>query len=72
MLPIVQNCKYIQSVIYLELFLLSITQRLELLEWVTGTLGIISIEIFILILEKMISKQQDKKKQKGRAKKEKH
>ena len=62
MLPIVQNCKYIQSVIYLELFLLSITQRLELLEWVTGTLGIISIEIFILILEKMISKQQDKKK----------
>ena len=62
MLPIVQNCKYIQSVVYLELFLLSITQRLELLEWVTGTLGIISIEIFILILEKMISKQQDKKK----------
>ena len=62
MLSIVQNCKYIQSVIYLELFLLSITQRLELLEWVTGTLGIISIEIFILILEKMISKQQDKKK----------
>ena len=61
MLPIVQNCKYIQSVIYLELFLLSITQRLELLEWVTGTLGIISIEIFILILEKLISKQQEKK-----------
>lgn len=60
-LPIIQNCKYIQSVVFLELFLLSITQNLDLLEWVTGTLGIISLEILISLFEKIINIQQDKK-----------
>lgn len=61
LLPIIQNCKYIQSVVFLELFLLSITQNLDLLEWATGTLGIISLEILISLFEKIINIQQDKK-----------
>lgn len=44
-LPILQNCKYIQFVVFLELFLLSITKHLELLEWVAGTLGIVGRNI---------------------------
>lgn len=61
-LPILQNCRYIQSAVFLELFLLSITQNLELLEWVAGTLGIIGMEILTLLLEKLTNIQQDKKK----------
>lgn len=59
--PIIQNCKYIQSVVFLELFLLSITQNLDLLEWVTGSLGIICLEILISLFEKIINIQQDMK-----------
>lgn len=65
-LPILQNCKYIQFVVFLELFLLSITKHLELLEWVAGTLGIVGIEILIILLEKLMSTQQKKKEKEKR------
>ena len=65
-LPILQNCKYIQFVVFLELFLLSITKHLELLEWVAGTLGIVSIEILIILLEMLMSTQQEKKEKEKR------
>lgn len=62
-LPILQNCKYIQFSVFLELFLLSITNNLEMLEWLAGTLGIVGIEILIILLEKLINMQQDRKEE---------
>lgn len=62
-LPILQNCRYIQFAVFLELFLLSITQNLELLEWMAGTLGIVGVEILAMLLKKFINIQQDKKEE---------
>ena len=62
LLPVLQNCKYIQFITFLELFLLTITQHLEVLDWVTGTLGIVFIEMIIILLEYLMSKQKEKKK----------
>lgn len=62
--PALQSLRYIQITIFLELFLLAITQHLDLLEWITGTLGIASIDISIMLLEKYISIQKAKNKNK--------
>lgn len=66
--PMKQICKHIQFLTFLELFLLAITQHLDLLEWLTATLGIISAEVMIQLLEKQILEQKgnkEKKKNKG-------
>lgn len=64
--PIMQSCKYIQFVIFLELFLVSITQNLELLEWMAGALGIVGVEMLIMLLEKLMDIQQKKKEKEKR------
>ena len=58
LLPALQICKYIQYITFLELFLLAITQHLEIWEWITGTLGIISIEMLIMLFEKKLESIQ--------------
>lgn len=66
--PMQQICKHIQFFIFLELFLLAITQHLDLWEWLTATLGIISAEVMTKLLEKLMLKQKrkrEKKKNKG-------
>lgn len=60
LLPMQQSCRYIQFFIFLELFLLAVTQHLDILEWVTATLGIISAEVMTKLLEKLILKQKRK------------
>lgn len=61
-LPIMQSCKYIIFAIFFELLLLVFTQHLELLEWITGTLGIISIEMLAILLDKLMGMQEEKEK----------
>lgn len=61
LLPMQQICKYIQYITFLELFLLAITQHLEIWEWITGTLGIISIEMLIMLFEKIMDSIQKEK-----------
>lgn len=51
--PVLQACKYIQYVIFFELFLLVITQHLELVEGFTGTLAIICIEMIKIFYERV-------------------
>lgn len=53
-----QICRFIQFVTYLEIFLLSVKQHLEWWEWVTGTLEVVCIEIFIMRFEKNAEKQE--------------
>jgi len=64
LLPMQQSCRYIQFFIFVELFLLAVTQHLDVLEWVTATLGIISAEVMTKLLEKLILKQKRKKEKK--------
>lgn len=64
--PMSQNCVYIQFAIFLELFLLSITQHLDALEWVVGNFGIVAIEALIILLEKLTSIQKEKKEKQKR------
>lgn len=64
--PMSQNGVYIQFAVFLELFLLSITQHLEALEWVVGTLGIVATEALIILLEKLMSIQKEKKEKEKR------
>lgn len=59
--PMSQNGVYIQFAVFLELFLLAITQHLEVLEWVVGTLGIVATEALIILLEKLMSIQKKEK-----------
>ena len=63
-LPMQQSCRYIQFFIFLELFLLAITQHLDFWEWVTATLGIISAEVMTNLLEKLVIEQKRKKEKK--------
>ncbi len=65
-LPLLQSCRYVQFVVYLELFLLAITKHLGVLEWIAGTLGIVGIEMLITILKKLKSIQIKKKKEEQR------
>lgn len=65
-LPLLQSCRYVQFVVYLELFLLAITKHLGVLEWVAGTLGIVGIEMLITILKELKSVQIKKKKEEKR------
>lgn len=64
--PMSQNCVYIQFAVFLELFLLAITQHLETLEWAVGTLGIVVAEALIILLEKLMSIQKEKKEKEKR------
>ena len=68
LLPMRHVCRYIQFFIFLELFLLADTQHLEILEWVTATMGIISAEVLTSLLEKLLLKQKGDK-EKGKSKK---
>lgn len=61
LLPMQQSCRYIQFFVFLELFLLAVTEHLDLLEWVTATLGIISTEVMAKLLEKLVYKQKARK-----------
>lgn len=60
LLPIQQCCRHIQFFIFLELFLLAITQHLDFLEWGTAVLGILSAEVMVKLLDKRILKQKEK------------
>lgn len=64
LLPMQQICRHIQFVIFLELFLLAVTRHLDLREWLTATLGIISAEVMTKLLEKLMLKQKRKKEKK--------
>lgn len=64
LLPMQQSCRYIQFFIFLELFLLAVTQHLDFWEWVTATLGIISAEMMTNLLEKLVIEQKRKKEKK--------
>lgn len=61
LLPMQQSCRYIQFFIFVELFLLAVTQHLDFWEWVTATLGIISAEVMTDLLEKLVIEQKRKK-----------
>ncbi len=61
LLPMQQSCRYIQFFIFVELFLLAVTQHLDFLEWVTVTLGIISAEVMTKVLEKLVYKKKERK-----------
>ncbi len=64
LLPMQQSCRYVQFFIFLELFLLAITQHLDFWEWVTATLGIVSAEMMTNLLEKLAIEQKRKKEKK--------
>lgn len=51
--PALQLFNNIEYVIFFELFLVTITDHLEILEWITGTLAILCIEIIDMIVESM-------------------
>lgn len=61
LLPMQQSCRHVQFFIFVELFLLAVTQHLDVLEWVTATLGIISAEVMTKLLEKLVYKKKERK-----------
>lgn len=65
-IPLLQAFKNIEYVIVVEVFLLALLSKLELLEWLTGALAIICIEIAFMLYEKVkhdeekvVSKESD-------------
>lgn len=56
--PVLQVCKNIEYMVWFEIFLLTITNHLELIEWLTGTLIIICIEIVHIMVNKVEKKKE--------------
>ncbi len=60
--PMLQLCRYIRYIIFFELFLLAVTQQLEIAEAVVGMAAVVCIEIILLLSEKR-RKEQEKKEE---------
>ena len=64
-MPMVQICKYAQYVLFLELFLLAATYRLETIEWIVAMFAILCCQLMTIVIgtlkteEKEISKESD-------------
>lgn len=56
--PILQVCKNIGYMVWFEIFLLTITNHLELIEWLTGTSAIINIQLIHIIIKKKEKKKE--------------
>lgn len=52
-IPISQVSENIKYIVFFELFLLTVTKHLELVEWVTGTLAVVCIKIISELLERI-------------------
>lgn len=61
--PILKNMVYFQYLIFIELFLLAVTEHLDVWEFVTGVMVIILIQIMPEMLIPLESKQGEKVKQ---------
>lgn len=63
--PMAQGFKYIQYILFFQLFLLAATYRLEFMEWIVGMLAILCCQLVIFAIgkskaeEKEISKESD-------------
>ena len=63
--PMVQLSKYIQYLLFFELFLLAATYRLEIIEWLVGMFAVLSCQLIITMVgkldlkEKLILKESD-------------
>lgn len=58
-LPVLQVCKNIGYMVWFEIFLLTITNHLELIEWLTGILVLIDVELLHIIIKKIEKKKDD-------------
>ncbi len=60
--PMLQLCRYVRYILFFELFLLAVTQRLELAEGIVGMAAVVCMEILFLLSEKR-RKEQEKKEE---------
>lgn len=56
--PMVQLSKYIQYLLFFELFLLAATYRLEIIEWLVGMFAVLSCQLIITMVGKLDTKEK--------------
>lgn len=57
-IPVSQVCTNVKYVVFFEVFLLSVTRHLEIVEWITGTLAVVCIDVVVEVL-KMLQSNED-------------
>ncbi len=58
-IPMVQVCKYVPYTVFFEIFLLTVTCHLEIIEWIVGTFAILSCQIISIIMETLGEKEKE-------------
>lgn len=57
--PALQGCKNIEFIVFFEIFLLTITNHLEVIEWFTGTLAVICVETVHIMVKKIEKRKEN-------------
>ncbi len=58
-IPVSQVCTNVKYVVFFEVFLLSVTKHLEIVEWIAGTLAVICMDVVVEELKKLQSNENE-------------